>query len=63
MSNLVLYKQLTTTAKKVGGPTKFIGMFISGGAIIGGTMGSVITNKYRDIKDKKIENSWYIFCG
>ena len=53
MSNLVLYKQFTTAAKNVGGPTKLIGMYISGGVIIGGTMGSVITNKYRDIKDKK----------
>ena len=53
MSNLVLYKWFTTTAKKVGGPTKLIGMYISDGAIIGGTMGSVITNKYRGIKDKK----------
>lgn len=53
MSNLGLYQWFTTTAKKVGGPTKLIGMFISGGAIIGGTVGSIITNKYRDIKDKK----------
>lgn len=34
-------------------PAKLIGMFISGGAIIGGAVGSVITNKYRDLKDKK----------
>ena len=53
MSNLGLYQWFTTTAKKVGGPAKLIGMFISGGAIIGGAGGSVITNKYRDIKDKK----------
>ena len=53
MSNLGLYQWFTTTAKKVGGPAKLIGMFISGGAIIGGAVGSVITNKYRDIKDKK----------
>lgn len=48
MSNLGLYQWFATTAKKVGGPAKLIGMFISGGA-----MGSVITNKYRDLKDKK----------
>lgn len=53
MSNLGLYQWFTTAAKKVGGPAKLIGMFISGGAIIGGAVGSVITNKYRDIKDKK----------
>ena len=53
MSNLGLYQWFTTTAKKVGGPAKLIGMFISDGAIIGGAVGSVITNKYRDIKDKK----------
>lgn len=53
MSNLGLYQWFTTTAKKVGGPAKLIGMFISGGAIIGDAVGSVITNKYRDIKDKK----------
>lgn len=53
MSNLGLYQWFTTTAKKVSGPAKLIGMFISGGAIIGGAVGSVITNKYRDIKDKK----------
>lgn len=53
MSNLGLYQWFTTTAKKVGGPAKLIGMFISGGAIVGGTAGSVLTNKYRDIKDKK----------
>ena len=53
MSNLGLYQWFTTTAKKVGGPARLIGMFISGSAIIGGTVGSVITNKYRDIKDKK----------
>lgn len=53
MSNLGLYQWFTTTAKKVGGPAKLIGMFISGGAIVGGALGSVITNKYRDMKDKK----------
>lgn len=53
MSNLGLYQWFTTTAKKVGGPAKLIGMFISGGAIVGGAVGSVITNKYRDMKDKK----------
>ena len=52
MSNLGLYQWFTTTAKKVGGPAKLIGMFISGGAIVGGALGSVITNKYRDMKDK-----------
>lgn len=53
MSNLGLYQWFTTTAKKVGGPAKLLGMFISGGAIVGGAVGSVITNKYRDIKDRK----------
>lgn len=57
MSNLGLYQCFTTTAKKVGGPAKLLGMFISGGAIVGGAVGSVITNKYRDIKDRKKLNS------
>ena len=57
MSNLGLYQWFTTTAKKVGGPAKLLGMFISGGAIVGGAVGSVITNKYRDIKDRKKLNS------
>ena len=34
-----LYQWFATTAKKVGGPAKLIGMFISGGAIIGGAVG------------------------
>lgn len=53
MSNLGLYQWFTTTAKKVGGPAKLLGMFVSGGVIVGGAVGSVITNKYRDIKDRK----------
>lgn len=53
MSNLGLYQWFTTTAKKVGGPAKLIGMFISGGAIVGGAVGSIITNKYGDTKGKK----------
>lgn len=53
MSNLGLYQWLTTTGKKVGGPGKLIGMFIGGGALVGGMIGSIVTNKYRDIKEKK----------
>lgn len=34
-----LYQWFATTVKKVGGPAKLIGMFISGGAIIGGAVG------------------------
>lgn len=53
MSDLGLYQWFATTAKKVGGPANLIGIFISGGVFVGSVMGSVITNKYRDIKDKK----------
>lgn len=53
MSNLGLYQWFTTTAKKVGGPGKLIGMFIGGGALVGSAIGSVVTNKYRDIKEKR----------
>lgn len=55
MSNLDLYQWFTTTAKKVGGSAKLIGIFISGGVVVDGAVGSVITNKYRDIKDKKVK--------
>lgn len=53
MSNLGLYQWFTTNAKKVGGPANLIGMFVAGGAAVGSIVGSVVTNKYRDIKDKK----------
>lgn len=53
MSNLGLYQWFTTAGKKVGGPGKLIGMFIGGGALVGGMIGSIVTNKYRDIKEKK----------
>lgn len=53
MSNLGLYQWFTTTGKKVGGPGRLIGMFIGGGALVCGMIGSIVTNKYRDIKEKK----------
>ncbi len=53
MNNLGLYQWFTTTAKKVGGPGKLIGMFIGGGMLVGSAIGSVITNKHRDNKEKR----------
>lgn len=53
MSNLGWYQWITTASKKVGGPLNLL-VIIGGGCLaVGGTVGSVITNKYRDIKDKK----------
>lgn len=53
MNNLGLYQWFTTTAKKVGGPGKLIGMFIGGGMLAGSAIGSVITNKWRNLKAKR----------
>lgn len=53
MGNLGLYQWFTTTGKKVGGPKRLIEIFIGGGIIIGSAAGCFITNKYRDIKEKK----------
>lgn len=53
MSNLGVYQWFTTTGKKVGGPEKLIGMFIVGGALAGSAIGSIVTNKYRDVKEKR----------
>ena len=39
--------------KKVGGPLNLLAIIGGGCLAVGGTVGSVITNKYRDIKDKK----------
>lgn len=39
--------------KKVGGPLNLLAIIGGSCLAVGGTVGSVITNKYRDIKDKK----------
>lgn len=53
MSNLGWYQWITTASKKVGGPLNLLAIIGGGCLAVGGTVGSVITNKYRDIKDKK----------
>lgn len=53
MSNLGWYQWITTASKKVGGPLNLLAIFGGSCLAVGGTVGSVITNKYRDIKDKK----------
>ena len=53
MSNLGWYQWITTASKKVGGPLNLLAIIGGSCLTIGGTVGSVITNKYRDIKDKK----------
>lgn len=62
MSNLGLYQWFTTAAKKMGGPGKFIGIFIGGGALVGSAIGSVVTNKIETLRIRKTENSGEIFC-
>lgn len=56
MSNLGLYKWFTTTAKKVGGAGNLIGIFIGSGVVVGGIVGSAVTNAYRNIMDQKMLN-------
>ena len=53
MSNLGQYQWLTTASKKVGGPLNLLAIIGGGCLAVGGTVGSVIANKYRDIKEKK----------
>lgn len=53
MSNLGQYQWLTTASKKVGGPLNLLAIIGGGCLAVGGIVGSVIANKYRDIKDKK----------
>ena len=53
MSNLGWYQWITTASKKVGGPLNLLAIIGGSCLAVGGTVGSVITNKYRDIKDKK----------
>lgn len=38
MSNLGWYQVMTTLAKKVGGPPRLAGLFIGGGALLGGSI-------------------------
>ena len=57
MSNLGWYQWITTASKKVGGPLNLLAIIGGSCLAVGGTVGSVITNKYRDIKDKKELNS------
>lgn len=53
MSNLGWYQWITTASKKVGGPLNLLAIIGGSCLAVGGTVGSVITNKYIDIKDKK----------
>ena len=53
MSNLGWYQWITTASKKVGGPLNLLAIIGGSCLAVGGTVGSVITNKYRDIKVKK----------
>lgn len=53
MSNLGWYQRITTASKKVGGPLNFLAIIGGGCLVAGGLVGSVLTSKFRDIKDKK----------
>ena len=53
MSNLGWYQWITTASKKVGGPLKFLSLIGGTCLAVGGVAGSIVTNKYRDIKEKK----------
>ena len=50
MSNLGWYQWITTASKKVGGPLNLLAIIGGSCLAVGGTVGSVITNKYRDLK-------------
>lgn len=50
MSNLGWYQWITTASKKVGGPLNLLAIIGGSCLAVGGTVGSMITNKYRDIK-------------
>ena len=53
MSSLGWYQWITTASKKVGGPLKLLALIGGTCFVAGGTIGNIVTNKYRDIKDKK----------
>lgn len=53
MSNLGWYQWITTASKKFGGPLNLLVIIGGSWLAVGGTVGSMITNKYRDIKEKK----------
>ena len=53
MSNLGWYQWITNASKKVGGPLNLLAIIGGSCLAVGCTVGSVITNKYRDIKGKK----------
>lgn len=53
MSNLGWHQWITTASKKVGGSLNLLAIIGGSCLTVGGTVGSVITNKYRNIKDKK----------
>ena len=46
-------KWITNASKKVGGPLNLLAIIGGSCLAVGCTVGSVITNKYRDIKGKK----------
>ncbi len=56
MSNLGGYQILTTLGKKVGGPWNLVGLFVGGGAIIGGCFvagGHALKKKTDALSEKK----------
>lgn len=56
MSNLGWYQWITTASKKVGGPLNLLAI-IGGTCLAAGTaVGSVVTNKYRNHKEKKLKD-------
>lgn len=53
MSNLGWYQWITTASKRVGGPLKFLSLIGGTCLAVGGVAGCIVTNKYRDTKEKK----------
>ena len=58
MSNIDGINGLPLLQKKVGGPLNLLAIIGGGCLAVGGTVGSMITNKYRDIKGKKELKLW-----
>lgn len=61
MSNLGWYQWITTTSKKVGEPLKLITIIGSSGALAGGIVGSAITKKISNFKEKKLLKALEIY--
>lgn len=62
MSNLGLYQEMTTYAKKVGGPLQFVGILVGSGAVIGGAIATSVNviskkvKKHIEDKNKRLES-------